>query len=237
MAIIFDCETYRIPNAAEFLEPVVVPPAKADGRLTDTVKIAADLAKKEQARLEEIKEKEQKQLDDCSLNPYMARVIALGWAWEHDDVVTVQVANNDAAEATMLAEFWRLVVDPSTGHVMPLIGFNSRAFDLPLLMVRSMLLGVKAPILDVSRWRSPHPDIMRSLSHDEALSFPKGMGTLRWFAKRFGLPLDDAFSGAEVAGLVESDNWDAIKAHCEWDVRTCKAIAERIGVIRPRVRV
>lgn len=233
MALVFDCETYRIPNAADFLPPVSVPPVKADGRLKDAAKVEADLAAKEQERQKEIAEKTQAQLDECALNPFMARVVALGWSWQNEESVTVRIAPSEAAEVTMLDDFWHMVVDAKTGYVPPLIGFNSRAFDLPLLMVRSMLLGVKAPKLNIDRWRSPHPDIMRELSQHEAVRFPKGMGSLRWFAKRMGLPMDDAFSGAEVAQLVESGNWDAIKAHCEWDVRTCKAIAVKWGVLRP----
>lgn len=237
MALIFDCETYRIDNAADYLEPILPEPVKADGRLTDAAKIAADLAKKEAAEMERVKKAIQDQLDACALNPYLASVKALGWSWDNEETITVRLAKTDSAEAALLRDFWAMVVDTSTGHVMPLIGFNSRAFDLPLLVVRSMLLGVKAPQLNLDRWRSPHPDVMRELSQNEALKFPKGQGTLRWFAKRFGLNTDDAFSGAEIAQLVESDNWDAIAAHCESDVRLCKQIAQRIGLIRPVHRV
>lgn len=233
--LIFDCEAYRVRNAADFLEPVEVPPVKADRRFSDPVKIASDLATKEAERQAEIATKTQQQLDDCALNPYTARVIALGWSWANEDTVTVRLAKTEMAEAELLRDFWGMVVD-ANGYVEALAGFNSRVYDLPLLLIRSMLLGVKAPALNLDRWRSPHPDIMRELSLNEAVRFPKGQGSLRWFAKRFGLPMDDAFSGAEIAQLVESDNWDAIESHCAWDVRTCKAIAQRIGLIKP-VRV
>jgi len=236
MAIVFDTESYRIPNAADFLEPVLPEPVKADGRLTDPAKIAADLAKKTAAEAERVAKANQEQLDACALYPYTARIVALGWAWEGEDVVTVRTAQTEMAEAEMLRDFWGMVTDPTTGHVMPLVGFNSRAFDLPLMVIRSRLLGVKAPPLNLDRWRSPHPDVMRELTMQEAIRPPKGQGTLRWFAKRFGLPMDDAFSGAEVAQLVESDNWDAITAHCEWDVRSCKALGEIIGVLKPTRR-
>lgn len=229
--LFFDCETYRIPNAAEFLEPVEAEPVKADGRLTDQAKIAADLAKKEAAEAERVRVATQKQLDDCSLNPFLARIVALGWSWANEDVVTVKLAATESAEATLLTEFWQMVFDPLSG-VMPLVGFKSRSFDLPLMVTRSMLLGIKAPPINLDRWRSPHPDVERELSQQEAIKFPKGQGSLRWFAKRFGLPMDDAFSGSEIAQLVESGNWDAVTSHCAWDVRTTKAIAARIGLIK-----
>lgn len=232
--LFFDCESYRIANAAEFLPLVVVPPVKADGRLKDADKIAADLEAKEAARQKEIAERTQQQLDDCALNPYTARVIALGWSWAAEDIVTVRVAHTETMEAELLRDFWAMVADPMTGHVVPLVGYNSRGYDLPLLVVRSRLLGVKAPKLHLDRWRSPHPDVMRELLLDEAIKPPKGMGSQRWFAQRLGLPMDDAFSGAEIAQLVESGNWDAIESHCRWDVSTTKALAAWCGLVKAR---
>lgn len=236
MALIFDCETFRVGNAADLVEPILPEPVKADGRLTDPVKITADLAKKEAAELERVRVANQKQLDECALYPYTACLVALGWAWPGDQIATVRIFKNEREEADGLREFWSMVVDPVTHHVMPMIGFNSRAFDLPLLSIRSMLLGVPAPQINVDRFRSPHPDVMRELTMQEAIRPPKGQGSLRWFARRFGLPCDDAFSGDQVAQLVESNNWDAVRSHCEWDVMTCKAIAERIGLVRTPIR-
>ena len=51
--------------------------------------------------------------------------------------MTVRVCKTESQEADALREFWAQTVDPSSQAVVPLIGFNSRAFDLPLLMVRS----------------------------------------------------------------------------------------------------
>lgn len=230
MAIVFDCETYRIDDASAYLEPIVLEPVKADGRLTDPAKIAADLAKKEREQADTLARKTQEQLADCALYPYTSRIVALGWAWEGDEVASVRIVPTEATETRVLREFWAMVVDAGTQWVQPLVGFNSRGFDLPLLMVRSMLLGVPYPALNIDRYRSPHPDVMLALTFTGAIK----ARSLRWYAKRFGLPLDDAFSGAEIGQLVESDNWDAIEAHCRWDVLTCKAIAERIGMLKAR---
>lgn len=232
MALVFDCETYRIDNAKDFVDPVLPEPVKADGRLTDPAKIAADLAKKEAAEAERVKVENQKRLDACALDFYTARIVALGWAWEGDEVATVRIAATEAAEVALLREFWAMVVDQSTRHVMPLVGFNSRAFDCPLIMTRSLLLGVPYPKLNLDRYRSPHPDVMLELCHQDV----RKAHQLGWYAKRLGLPCDDAFSGSEIAQLVESENWDAVRSHCGWDVLTTKALAERIGLIRAPVR-
>ena len=231
--VAFDCETYRIPNAADFLEPVVVDPITPDRRFTDPAKIAADLATKEAARDAEIARKTQAQLDACSIDPYLSRVVSLGWSWQGDDTVTVRICPTESREAEALREFWALVEDPSTRAVVPLVGFNSRGFDLPLLLVRSMFLGVRAPHIITDRFKSPHPDLMLLLTHNGALKPHK----LAWYGKRFGLNVEDAFSGKEIAGLVEDGNWDAVAKHNEADVLLTKGIAERIGLMRPRAKV
>lgn len=234
MAIIFDAETYRVPDAADFLDPIPEPPpVKADGRLTDAAKIAADLAKKEVARLADWQAAKDEQLAKCSLDPYTARIVTLGWSWAGEEIVHLRECRTESQEAEALREFWAITVEPRSQAVVPLIGFNSRTFDLPLMLTRSLLLGVKAPILNLDRWRSPHPDVMLALTHNGALK----PHTLRWYARRFRLPMDDAFSGEHVGGLVEDGNFDAIGKHCTWDVETCKALAIRLGIIRPRQAV
>jgi hypothetical protein len=99
-----------------------------------------------------------------------------------------------------------------------------------VLLSRSRLLGVRAPDLNLDRYRSPHPDLLQRLTYRGAIQ----ARSLRWFAKRFGLDTSDAFSGKEIAGLYEDGNWDAIKAHCASDVRLTRHLAERIGVLTPR---
>jgi hypothetical protein len=230
--VIFDTETYRLPNAGAFLDPVVVPPIKPDKRFTDPAKKAQDIADKEAAREIEIREKEQEQLAECSLYPYLSRIVSLAWCWPNDEIVTVRLCKTEHQEREALQEFWAQVVDPSSQAVVPLIGFNSRAFDLPLLMVRSRFLGVRAPILNIDKYRSPHPDVMLALSYNGAIR----ARSLKWYGRRLGLNVDDAFSGGEIGQLVESGNWAAVAKHNEADVIVCKALAEWCGILRPSTR-
>lgn len=201
MALVVDCETVAIPGAADYVSPA--------RNLKDPEKIAASIAEREAA---------------AALYPWTARIVALGWCHETDDVETVRLCNNEAAEATVLREFWGAV----GSH--PLVTFNGRRYDLPLLMVRSMLLGVPHPTLNLDRYRSTHIDLLDKLTWLGTLD----ARSLAWFAKRFGLDTSDAFSGKEVAQLYEDGNWDAIEAHCASDVRLTRQIAERIGVLKKR---
>jgi len=175
---------------------------------------------------------EAKQRDKAGLYPYTARVIALGWCYEGDETAQVHIANGDAMEREILAEFWGRVWDRRTNAVESLVTFNGRSFDLPVLMVRSRLLGVPYPALNIDRYRSPHPDILKILTFDGALDYR----SLTWFARRFGLNTDDAFSGKEIAELHAVGNWDAIKKHCESDVLLTRQLGERIGLLKPLVR-
>ncbi len=212
MAIIVDCETVAIVGAEALAEPVSAP-----ANYKDPDKIAAYVA-----------EKQREQVERAALYPYTARMVALGWCHETDEVNRVEVINNEAREAAMLREFWSAAVD--RGVVFPLVTFNGRAFDLPLLMVRSRLLGVPAPDLNLDRYRSPHPDLLELLTFRGALP----ARSLVWFARRFGLDVSDGFSGRHVAELYEAGNWDAIRSHCDADVTLTRQLGERLGVLRRR---
>jgi len=209
--IILDLETIAVDGVAT--EPVSAP-----ANYKDPEKIAAYIAEAEKAQREK-----------AALYPWTARVIALGYCAAGDELPTVKVVNSEAAEAAMLRDFWGRVADARTGAVTPLITYNGLGFDLPVLMARSRLLGVSAPDLNLDRYRSPHPDMMQILTFRGAIQ----ARSLTWFAKRFGLPTDDAFSGKEIAGLYEDQNWDAIKKHCESDVMLTRLLAERLGIIKP----
>lgn len=211
--MILDIETIAIDGAEALVEPVSAP-----SNYKDEAKIAAYVA-----------EGQARQIEKAGLYPWTARIIAMGWCEDSDDAAIVRVMNSEAAERDVLGEFWGRVWDRRTNVVLPLVTFNGRAFDLPVLMVRSRLLGVRYPVLNIDRFRSPHPDLLRILTFDGVLDYR----SLTWFAKRFGLPTDDAFSGREIAQLHEDGNWDAIRMHCESDVMLTRMLAERMGLVRP----
>jgi len=214
MAIICDLETVAV-DGLDF-DPVSAPANyKDDAKIMEYI-LGAEKAQREKA----------------GLYPWTARIIALGWCHEGEDVEHVHVCNSDGAEAVALGDFWARVVDARTSAIESLITFNGLGFDLPVLMARSRLLGVSAPILNLDRYRTPHVDLMQRLTWNGVIQ----ARSLKWFAKRFGLDVSDAFSGKEIATLYEDQNWDAIKAHCVSDVRLTRQLAEALGVIKARPR-
>jgi hypothetical protein len=211
MAIILDIETIAIDGAGALSEPVSAP-----ANYKDPVKIAAY-----------IEEAQKAQTDKAALYPWTARVAALGWI-DNDGRETVMLGQDEHYEALAIRAFWASVYHDDNRFVQPIIGYNHRAFDLPVLLARSILLGIEAPALNLDRYRTPHIDLMDRLTWHGVVQ----ARSLKWFAKRFGLPVDDEVGGKDIAGLVASGDWALVESHCLSDIRLTKALAERLGVVR-----
>lgn len=207
MATVVDLETIAIENAAGYVSPA--------RNIKDEGKKAANVEERAQM---------------AALHPWLCRIIALGYCEEGSEVARVELAPTEAREAVMLANFWHEVTD-SRGHVDTLVSFNGLGFDLPVLVARSLLLGVPHPSINMDRYRSPHVDLLARLSwHD-----PKKALTLTRYCQRFGINTDDAFTGALVAQLHADGDWESIRRHCESDVTLTRKLAERLGLMREPV--
>ena len=212
MAVIIDIETLPIADVESYVEPAE--PAK---NLRDPEKIAAD-----------IERKQAEQVSRAALYPWTARILALG-AIPTDGGPTVHLCQTEDDERAALRWCWDVVVrEDDKRFVRPIVGYNSRSFDLPVLMARSLLLGVDFPTLNLDRYRSPHVDLMDRLTWYGVVP----ARSLKWFARRFGIQVDDAVSGADVAALAAAGDCQAIIDHCLSDLRLTQALAERMGVIR-----
>lgn len=212
MAIIFDLETVAIDSAAALSEPVSAP-----ANYKDPDKIAAYIA-----------DAQKSQIERAALYPWTAKIVALGYiadsGREH-----VLLCRDEAEEAANISRFWKdAYFQDDDRFIRPLIGFNSRTYDLPVLLARSILLGVSAPALNLDRYRTPHTDLMERLTWYGVVP----ARSLKWYAKRFGLTVEDQIGGKDIAALYAAGEWDAITAHCLSDIRLTKQLAERLGVIR-----
>lgn len=235
---VIDIETVSLADAEQYLDPIVPIPepdlslVTAAKNLTDPVKIAADLEKRKQAALEAYREaceaqqaKRREMLEKCALDLDLCRIVAIGWMREDWNEPTIHVACDDATEAVMLHGFW----DELDNRVT--IGYNQVGFDLPILLRRSLYLGVHAPQLNLDKYRSPHIDLQQRLS----LSGTKPYRSLNWYCKRMGLDVPcDETSGKDIGQLVAAGDWNAVCEHCRADVLKTKALAERMGLLKPQ---
>lgn len=209
--IIVDVETAALPNAAEYLEPV-----QAAKNLVDPVKIKADI----EART---KDRDAK----LALDRNVGRIVAMGW-WTEERGTEAHLALDEASEKTLLMLFWREAANRS------IVGFNVKGFDLPYMIQRSRYLGCHYPTLDLGKYgRSSIRDLYLDLTFNEGTYDQGAMRrTLHAFCRRFGIPVEDTITGAEVPALVEAGDWDAVEAHVRADIELTVALAMRLGAIR-----
>jgi hypothetical protein len=96
--------------------------------------------------------------------------------------------------------------------------------------MRSIYLNVKHPVLTFApAWKAyPHVDLWEKLSLNGAR---KDVKSLRFYAKRFGIPIYDDISGKDVAAMVKAGEWEKVHNHCMFDLDLTRALAERLGVL------
>lgn len=201
--LVFDIETAPLPEAADYIES-----AEAPSNYKDATKIS-----------EYIAAKNAEQIEKCGLDVDLCRIVAIGWQLETDPEPSTALVS-DATEALMLTRFWREVGDRH------LVGFNCLGFDLPVLLRRSLYLGVPAPRIQIDRFKHPQvTDLMDELSYGGKLR----LRGLSFFCRRFGIDIADPMTGADIAQAVRENRWADIEAHVKADVEKTAALANKLG--------
>ncbi len=213
-ALVFDCETYAIDGAAGYLE---TPTAPANYKDPDAIKRYVEQATRDA-------------VNKAALDIDLARIVALGVMGDSDEQPQILTARDEQDETAILTWFWSLLTTDRHGARPTLIGFNCIGYDLPLMLRRSLYLGVKAPRLPINKYRHDGiEDLMLTLSFDGALKF-RG---LSFYCKRFGLDVPcDETSGADIASLIAANDWQGVIDHCRADVLKTAALARRVGVLK-----
>lgn len=201
--IVIDIETCASPDAAAFLDPV-----RAPSTYKDPEKIKAY-----------VKDKFAERVETAGLEPDLCEIVAVGWMCDGDDVASVYTRAESTDEWSLVEDIWEAI------GTRAIVGFNVLGFDLPVLIRRSQLLGVKYPDLNLDRYRTPHVDLLEKLTFNGKLTYR----SLGFYLRRFGLPHDDTVTGADIAGLVAEGRWEAVGAHCRADVQGTAALARRLG--------
>ena len=201
---VFDIETVPLADAE-----VYIPPPKPRANLKDPAKIDADLAEKVAALLEK-----------AALDPDLCRVVAAGW--DCDGQAESAVCEDATQERSLLERFWR----QSRGTT--LVGFNCLSFDLPVLLRRSLYLGVRAPMLTLNKYRPGSiVDLMQRLAYQGTLTYR----SLAFYCTRFGIVVPDDVTGADIGALVAAGAWSRVHDYVRADVAKTTELARRIGVL------
>lgn len=122
----FDIETGPLPD--DKLRDSM-PEFSAPPNWKDADKIAAN-----------IEEQRAKWIERAALSPTSGRILAIGYA-DDDGKPTI---NADADEASLIVDFFACarIASGGVGH---LVGFNIFGFDLPFIVRRAWMLGIKPP--------------------------------------------------------------------------------------------
>ena len=219
-----DLETLGLDEVRAFLDPVSAP-----SNYKDPQKIA-----------DYIRDATARQMEMLAVDPHCCRVVAFGWEDIGYGDPTVALCSSEFEERGQLIQMWegwreferkaqqeQLDIPPRDRVDPVFLTFNGNRFDLPILLLRSMYLQVKHPILNLDRWRSPHIDLYQRLTLNGVVEGH----SLRFFAKRLGLPVYDDITGKDVAAMVAAGDWQKVHDHCLSDLALNRAIAERIGAI------
>lgn len=223
---LLDIETAPHPCVSEFVTPPDLSTITAAKNLKDPAKIADDMAKRQDAATADY----QQQLSRASLDWNLSRIVALAWTDEsgEDNILTCE---DEDAEVRALAVLWRRIRSVNDA---PIIGFSARSFDLPTLIQRSRLLGVRYPFVSLARYgKGDVQDLRDLLTFDDARYEAIMPRTLKAFCKRFGIACDDAIGGADIPALVAAGDWAGVEAHVTSDLHLTRKLAEAINVIEP----
>jgi predicted PolB exonuclease-like 3'-5' exonuclease len=213
--IVLDLESHAIADAATYLtEPVDAP-----SNWKDPLKIE-----------QYIKDAKQAQLDKAALDVDLARIVCMGLQFHGETVFTeTWVLKDETQERTLRGKvFDNWFSSHNTADWPILVTFNGLGFDLPLLLRRALYLGVKAPNIQIDRFKHPHVlDLMDILNYSGKFK----SHSLNFYCQRFGIPYEDEHTGAEIAGMVAAGDWAGVEHHNAACVQATYALAKRMGVL------
>ncbi|MEK7193522.1 MAG: ribonuclease H-like domain-containing protein [Patescibacteria group bacterium] len=131
-------------------------------------------------------------------------------------------------EEEMLKRFWE-----AAQHYQVFITFNGRGFDIPFLMIRSAIFGIR-PTKDLMRGRYLYQHNPEALHIDllEQLSFygaTRRKGSLHLWARAFGIesPKVSGVTGDDVGPLFKKKKYLEIAKYNVGDLRATRALYEK----------
>lgn len=195
-----------------------IPMPGCDAYLTDDIEAPANY--KHPAKIAAfIAEKRAAEIDRAGLDLDLCEVAAIAICGGDEGLCLTREVMD---ERKLLEWFWRMARDKT------IVGFNCVAFDLPILLRRSLYLSVMTPDIHVDKYRHDGViDVAEVLSYQWRTPWR----SLEFYCRRFGLPYDDSVKGQDIARLAAEGEWKAISAHASSDATATMALALRAGLI------
>lgn len=153
----------------------------------------------------------------ASTAPELCKIASIAFAVDEADVAVIYDKEMENAEIEGLEQFWDLIIQGRP------VGFNCLAFDLPVIMVRSMLLGVRpSRQLDLGRYSKDVTDLF-------IRRFPAGTGNgpagLKDLCAALGIENTmEEVDGSNVWSLYNAGEYDRIAAYNRSDVELTRSL-------------
>jgi hypothetical protein len=219
--LIFDLETSYCPDAVALL-PEPEPPSNYTK--ADTIE-------------KWLVEAKAKQISRMALDHAACRIVAIGTCL--DGTVQVSVCPDTDVERKSIALFWEMFndahnythdgqnTDEDFRQGGDIVGYNCVAFDLPVLLTRSRILGVPHPKILLRKYGSPDVrDLMLEMSFGGIVDYK----SLNFWCRRLKLDVTpDETSGKDIAEFVNAGDWNAVADHCKADVLKTYELAKFIN--------
>jgi len=185
--VILDIETIPDPDCIPLLKPIPLPDLtviKPDGRVTDPVKIAASVEKKQAEAMAKHEQEKSDQIRDMWKNVKQNIPICIGWD-DGKDSGSFFLPSSDTslkAQGAMLTEFWSFLAAKGYDHF---VTFNGISFDIPCLELRSMKARVRPTVrIDCGMYRiTNHTDCRMVLGKWDRFA----QGSLDYYMRYFDL--------------------------------------------------
>lgn len=212
--IVIDTETIPSQNLPESCMPQFDESEVKLGNLVDRWKI--------EQKINDAREKWQANLDkDMATDPYLCQICCLvGYHKASDEFLTLFAPDQDS-EFDMLNTAWEWIGKHYRNRI-PLVGYNSSSFDLPVMLTRSMLLDVTVQPGMIGNFMKRqdygnryHYDLMQRLGHRNPFSGKLEYKKLDYHLQRFRI-------GGKPTGWNGSQVYPAFK---EVDTRTSSITA------------
>jgi hypothetical protein len=219
---IFDIETGADVPRAMALLPEFDENDVAVGNLKDPLKIAAKIGNRRENH-------EKTWLERAALLPETGMVLAIGMLLYPDTDPTI-IHVNQSSEENMLESWWDLFRMTREQNDPPWAGFNCDKFDLPFLILRSRILGIRVP-RNLRYGRYFNPDYFCDLLNEWLLGRPSRAvpHSLDHVARSLGCGGKNG-DGAQFSALYTSDP-DAALAYLRNDIHMTAGVASKLGLM------
>ena len=224
MALIFDIET--IGENYDKLDETT------QESLSHWVKRESQSEKEYEAALEDLK-------NGLGFSPLTGEIVAIGVLDSEEDKGAVYYQNPDSKEETdeagiklkpmtekeMLEQFWKLCES-----YQEFVSFNGMGFDVPFLMVRSAINGIRPSknlmsnrYLGSQKFDSKHVDLLDQLSFYGAV---RRRGNLHLWCRAFGIksPKEDGITGDDVGKLFSEKKYLEIARYNVGDIKSTREL-------------